>query len=70
MTEFNTTPEGRAFYLETLIRQQRHWVIESDANGNSNAAIVEHRRRRLAELKVELGVTDEAQFLREQEAKR
>lgn len=50
----------KAFHLETLIRQQRWWVVEL---GGDNAAIVDHRRTRLAELKAELGVTDEQAFI-------
>lgn len=67
MEEFNDTPAGRRFYLETLIRQQDKWVIEG---GGINAELINRRRGKLGTLKAELGVTDEQTFLREQAASR
>jgi hypothetical protein len=68
MTEWNNTPEGRRFYLETLLRQRSAWG-GSLAHG-ADPAQLERRMRKIDELKGELNVTDEAAFLSLQEQAR
>lgn len=67
MEEFNDTPAGRRFYLETLLRQRKHW---NPSRHGADVDLIARRFAKIDELKIELGVTDEAAFLREQEVAR
>jgi hypothetical protein len=49
-----------AVLLNTLLRQRHCWVTE---NNPESLALVGARHRQIADLKAELGVTDEAAFL-------
>jgi hypothetical protein len=60
-----TPTEQKKHRLEMLLRQRHCWFIE--ANG-ANRALVESLHAETDALKVELGVTDDEQFLRDRSA--